>query len=84
MAHYQTQRELPERLQSPYKRPDELVKYLSERVVMVADNDWETNHWAWMGFESPLAIGCGCPDCADLIYEVLLACRREHGFKEMP
>lgn len=85
MAHYQTWAELPEGLRGRYTRPEELLMVNSgPRPVPVADDDWERNHWAWLGFEDRLAIGCGCQDCADLIYDALMECRKRHGYKEMP
>lgn len=84
MARYQTWGDLPEHLRPSYKRLDEVMELQSSRPVAVADDDWECDHWIWLGFEDPLGIGCGCQDCAELIYEALLACRRQHGYAELP
>ncbi len=84
MAHYRTWGDMPEHLRPSYKRLDEVVMSQSSRPIAVADDDWETNHWSWLGFEDHLAFGCGCQDCADLIHDALLVCRRAHGFKELP
>lgn len=56
---------------------------MSERPVIVADNDWEESHMAWLGFDDRLAIACGCTDCADAIYQILTECARMNN-QEIP